>query len=180
MDHNNDQKQSSDYATFLHQERPLHEELAPPSLVTRDLVESKQKLAAVYVGGSAIGYLATLVICAQCSIGLTPLAWQTAALMQNLNETACALVCGMIFGIGPFLASNIILSRFEHRFLLFKMTWLVCIVPVIAGIIMSIVGTPHSWVWHGLWASSAIFTPYLLECIAFIVLKQRTWQKTHG
>jgi hypothetical protein len=177
MEHNNDQKSGADYSTFLKQKASMTAPLSPPKRVTRDLVQSKVKLASVYIGGSVLGYLITLVICAQCSIGLTPLAWRTAAMMQNLNETACALVCGTIFGIGPFLASTVALSRFEHRFLLFKMTWLVCLVPVIASVIMTIIGTPHSWTWHGLWASAAIFTPYFLEAMAFLRLKQSPW---HG
>ena len=176
MEHNNDQKSAADYSTFLKQKASMTAPHSPPKRVIRDLVQSKFKLASVYIGGTVLGYLTTLAVCAQCSIGLTPLAWQTAAMMQDLNETACALVCGTIFGVGPFLASNIVLSRFEHRFLLFKMTWLVCLVPVIASLMMTIVGTPHSWTWHGLWASAAIFTPYLLEAIAFLWLRQSPWR----
>lgn len=170
-----EQSQSTEFATFLKVAPASDGDAAAPLAVIKDLVVSRRKLGLVYAFGSIVGYFVTLVLCAQCSIGLSPLAWKMAGLFQAMPARWCAVICGSIFGIAPFIASVVLLSRFQHRYLLFRMTWVPILVPVLASGIMTVVGSTHTMAWHGLWILAAIATPYLLESIAAAALRQGTW-----
>lgn len=147
-----------------------------PDSIVKDLVISRTRLGMVYFLGSIAGYLLTLVVCAQCSIGLSPLAWKMAGLIQSMPDPWCAIICGSIFGIAPFVASLVLLTRFQHRYLLFRMTWIPLVIPAMACAILTIFGASHDWSWHGYWMLAAILTPYLLEMSAGTMLRQTQWR----
>ena len=101
--------------------------------IASDLVVSRWGLAVRYLLAAAIGYAATLAICAQQSIGLTASSVKTANLMHGLLPAPwCAILCGAIFGGIPFLFSVISLNKFRHRYLLFKMWWLLLLTPLVS------------------------------------------------
>lgn len=174
----------------MNRDKPLNDELnnflnakpaeeaptsAPPSIV-KDLVVSKPRLAAIYAVASIVGYFFTLAVCAQCSVGLSPLAWKTASLFHAIPDPWCAIVCGAVFGVAPFIVSSSVLTRFQHRYLLFRMTWVPVLVPIVGSLLMTAAGSEHDWAWQSSWILSAIFTPYLLEAAAGARLKQQLWQ----
>ncbi|HET9239230.1 MAG TPA: hypothetical protein VFO10_18360 [Oligoflexus sp.] len=162
--------------TFMNAVAPDQNGSQVPLSIVKDLVISKARIGMVYLVGSIAGYFLTLVVCAQCSIGLSPLAWKTAGLIQSMPDPWCALICGSIFGVSPFVASLVLLTRFQHRFLLFRMTWIPILVPAIACAILTVFGAGHDWSWHGYWMLAAVLTPYLLEMFAGTVLKQARWR----
>ena len=170
-----DQDKLGEFEKFLQLPENQADYRNPPRGLTHDLVGSKLKLALFYTLGSLGGYFLTLILCAQCSIGLSPVAWKTAQMMRSLDETWCAIACGSIFGIGPFAATAFLLTKFQHRYLLFRMTWLPIAMPLLATMFMTFFGTTHPWIWHALWIASAILTPYILEGISAFQLRQAVW-----
>ncbi len=143
-----------------------------PSMIVKDLVASPARLAVVYVLGAALGYLLSLAICAQCSIGLSPVAWKTATLLDGMPDPLCPLTCGFVFGISPTLVSLLLLSRFQHRYLLFRLPWIPILIPILASAFLVFRNVDHSWAWHRIWLLAAIATPYVIEGIAAILLRQ--------
>lgn len=151
----------------------------PPLSVARleaDLVASPPRLGATYASGAAIGYLVSLAICAQSSIGLSPLAWKTAATLHAIPDPWCAMVCGMAFGIAPSLAALLLLSRFQHRYLIQRMWWLLVLVPILGSLVMAALSGERDLGWHLIWMAAAIVTPYLCEVLAGWLLRQRRWR----
>lgn len=175
--HTDDKQMKDDFELF---ERACGGVL--PTLATArleaDLVASPRRLAMTYVASAILGYLASLAICAQCSIGLSPMAWKTAALLHTIPDPWCALVCGMLFGIAPFIAAAMILSRFQHRYLIYQMWWLPVAVPLVGSIVMTLLGSKRELSWHALWIGAAIATPYLAEAVMGWLLRQRRWKSS--
>lgn len=149
---------------------------SPPSVIANDLVTSRLKLSFVYILGAVIGYIASLVICAQCGVGLSPFSWKIAQFIHSIPDPWCPILCGVVFGISPTLVSSVYMSRFQHRFLIFQIGWLPAIVPIIGTIILLATGDSHSWEWRSIWFGSAVFTPYLVELAFAVMLRQRKWQ----
>lgn len=170
--------EKEEFGAFLKAQSTTDNRATVPDAIVKELVASKPRLGLVYLFGSVAGYFLTLLICAQCSIGLSPLAWKTASLFRSIPDPWCPLICGALFGIAPFLASAILLTRFQHRYLLFKMTWVPLLVPIAASALMTIAETPHSWEWQGLWIIAAVLTPYLFEVGSGLMLRQVRWKPT--
>lgn len=141
----------------------------------KDLVTSPKKLAFSYIAGSVIGYFASLAICAQCSVGLTPFAWQMSSIIHEIPDPWCPFVCGTIFGVAPFIVTLIFFNRFQHRYLLYRMWWLMIAVPVIGGISMTAIGGSHDTAWDLQWIFTAILTPYIGEGLTGWLLRQNKW-----
>lgn len=167
--------QNPELRAFMEAKPNCEKQARAPISIVNDLVVSKSRLGVVYGIGSVAGYLLTLAICAQRSIGLSPLAYETIKLFHGIPDPWCAMICGAIFGIAPFVASMSLLNRFQHRYLLFRMTWVPVLVPLLASLLMTVVGPEHDWEWHGYWIASAIGTPYLLEVFVGSLLRQQTY-----
>jgi hypothetical protein len=150
--------------------------LQPPEPILKDLVASKIRLICSYSLLSVLGYVASLMLCAQCSLGLTAFAWKTSALLHNIPDPYCPLVCGAVFGIFPFVFSSLGLTRFQHRFLLSKVIWLPLVLPIIANVLLSLSGPSHGLQWHILWFLSAAGTPYIAEAIVVLFLRQKIYR----
>ncbi|RYZ75897.1 MAG: hypothetical protein EOP04_32735 [Proteobacteria bacterium] len=149
---------------------------SPPSKIANDLVTSRLKLSGIYILGAFVGYIASLVICAQCGVGLSPVSWKIAQFIHSIPDPWCPILCGVVFGISPTLVSSIYLSRFQHRFLVFQIGWLPAIVPVVGTMALLATGDSHSWEWRSIWFGAAILTPYLVEIAFALMLRQRKWQ----
>ncbi|RYZ58389.1 MAG: hypothetical protein EOP07_07195 [Proteobacteria bacterium] len=153
------------------------QKIEAPKPILRDLVGSRLRLICSYTLSSVLGYVVSLMLCAQCSLGLTTLAWKTSAVLHDIPDPYCPLVCGAIFGIFPFLFSSLWMSRFQHRFLLWKMIWLPLVLPLIANLLLSLTGPLHGLEWHLLWFLAAAGTPYIAEAIVVLLLRQKTYVK---
>ncbi len=150
--------------------------------IKRDLVVSAWRLAALYLAASLCGYAASLSICAQNSFGMSGFAHELAAALHRLPQPWCAVVCGAVFGLVPTLVTTLLLNRFRHRYLLFRMWWLPLTVPVLAAWSMaampSVVAVPVSGMWSepgwlASWVLAAVATPYVVEGVAALLLRQR-------
>ncbi len=166
----------AEWQKFLQSEAPIEASAPVPDLIEKDLVASRAKLSMTYVGGAALGYVISLMICAQCSVGLSPLAWKINSLIHTMPDPWCPILCGFIFGFSPTIVSLLYLSRFQHRFLIFRMGWLPALVPLIGSALLLLSDDPHGWGWRSIWLLSAILTPYIIEIVAAFVLKQSRWK----
>lgn len=147
--------------------------LRPPEAVLNELVRSKPRLILTYTLAGVLGYLSSLLVCAQCSIGFTALSWKTMHLLHQVPDPWCPLICGAIYGIFPFLASLLVLNRFQHRYLLFKMPWVPLLLPVLGSGALILSGPVHDFQWHLIWFAAALSTPYLAELTLGFALRQR-------
>jgi MFS family permease len=86
------------------------------------------------------------------------------------------ILCGFIFGFSPTLVSFLYLSRFQHRFLIFRMSWLPALVPIISSVLLLLSDDPHGWTWRAIWLLTAVLTPYTLELMAAAFLRQSRWK----
>ena len=162
-----------DLAAFLAMDQAGDAKPAPtPKVIVKDLVVSPARLITVYVLGALLGYALSLAICAQSSIGLSPVAWKTASLLDGMPGPLCPLTCGFVFGISPVFVSLFFLSRFQHRYLLFRLPWVPILIPILASAFLAFKNVDHSWAWHRIWLLAAIATPYVIEGIAALRLRQ--------
>lgn len=166
---------NKEFALFLESSPDDRPTESPPEIV-KDLVGSRIRLAFIYSIGSLLAYAFSLLLCAQCSIGLSPLAWKTSSYIHVMPDPWCALLCGAIFGIFPFLAALIFLTRFQHRYLLFRMPWLPLLLPLIASLAMTRMGMEHDLKWYAIWLFAALGTPYALEGIFGWLTRQKRFR----
>lgn len=167
---------NKEFADFLSSEAASNDATAPKRIV-KDLVRSRLRLSLVYIVGGVLGYLLSLAICAQCSIGLSPISWKVGSLLHRIPDPWCPLLCGAVFGISPTLVTLFILSRFQHRFLIFQMGWLPALLPIAGAFVLIMLGDSHSWQWRAIWLAAAILTPYLVEALSAAFLRQGQWKK---
>lgn len=149
-----------------------------PRSIEKDLVVSRTRLCVIYFLGSVLGYMASLAICAQYGVGFSALSWKLAEYIHSIPDPWCPILCGFVFGISPTLVSVVYFSRFQHRFLIFRMGWLPASVPVLGTLTLVLLGDSRSWEWRGIWFLSAMATPYLIEVGSALILRQRQWTKT--
>jgi len=173
--------QSYDPSKELRSFARLESEAPPPmdelvGRLSRDLVPSRSRLAAVYAAGCTVGYLTSLALCAQNSVGLSPLAWHTAKAVHAWPEPWCSLICGAMFGVAPFLAAMLFLTRFQHRYLLKHMSVFVIALPLLGSLLMSLLGVSRDLDWHLRWLVASVGTTYGLEFLTALLLKQRRWR----
>lgn len=145
--------------------------------IERDLVTSPTRLGLTYAAGSLAGYFASLAICAQCSVGLTPVAWHTASILHQIPDPWCPFVCGAIFGIAPVIGTLLFFNRFQHRYLLYRMWWLVVALPIIVSVSFAFAANPHDLEWNLSWLVTAIAVPYLFEVGTGFLLRQSRWKE---
>ena len=161
--------------------------------IRSELVRSRVQLAFLYCGFSTVGYLASLFICAQNSLGLSGLSYAVAEHMHKVPDPWCPILCGAVFTGIPFLLSTLFLNRFQHRYLIRKMWWFFAAVPILGTAVMMLLphklqharlsehmdmlnNRSHSLTnvqWMIIWALSAILVPYLLESVVYLFLKPR-------
>lgn len=144
--------------------------------IERDLVSSPKKLALSYIAGSLIGYSASLAICAQCSVGLSQFAWDNAAMLHQIPDPWCPFVCGAVFGVAPFIVTLLFFTRFQHRYLLYRMWWLMIVMPIVGGLGLTALGSDHDLMWNLQWMVTAVMTPYVCELVTGLFLKQNRWR----
>lgn len=143
------------------------------NIVIRDLVDSPANAVLLYLVVSVFGYFVSLAICAQDALGLSSLAFAAAHFLHTLPSDTCAALCGIVFTGIPFFVSLLLLNRFRRRFILFKLWWLIALIPLTttafvrnfdSGGQMNMTGT-------NVWLVAAILTPYVLELVTYSVLK---------
>lgn len=160
--------------------------------LSRDLVGSKRRFAAYYVLVIAFGYFLSLSVCGQHNLGFFVLSRLVADWIATLHWSLCAVTCGALFTGIPFLASSVFLSRFQQRYLLFRLWTLVFGLPIFAtGLLLvarthfagghqagmaagAVAGQMNSPAWFALWISSAILTPFVLEGLIFLLFIKRS------
>jgi hypothetical protein len=165
-------------------------DLPVTKIIRKDLVHSPLQIAARYSVFSVIGYLVSLAVCAQNTLGLSPVSLKVAEFLHTLPEPLCPILCGAVFTGVPFLLTCLFLNRFQQRYLLFKMWGFLASVPIIATVSMFFL--PHQLQhtklaaaasiqghvlsdasWMAFWAASAILVPYLLEGIIYLMVRPR-------
>ena len=157
----------------------------PPELatiskkITSDLVQSRLRLALLYIFFSTIGYLVTLAICSQGKVGLSFFSHSnSSAIMQTFPDPWCSVLCGVLFSGIPFVLSVALLNRFQRRFLIFRMFWLPLVLSAIGCVAILCIGRDFTEIDFGslnyVWVLSAVITPYLGEAILSRLLRQRT------
>lgn len=181
-----------EYAEFLGSSEgyPFHSG-AVPDEIRRDLVPSCPRFVVQYMTLVASGYLISLSVCEQHNLGFFLLSRYVAEQISHLPWYLCAVVCGSLFTSIPFLISCGFLSRFQQRYLLFRLWWLVFSVPIVAtaailfthdrlsepsashGGMAALPWQMNSPAWTALWLGAAVLTPYLLEGILFALFLKR-------
>lgn len=158
--------------------------------IKSSLVESPAKLFRVYVLSSFFGYLASLTVCEQNTVGVGKFAENISAAMCGLGMPWCWLACGTLFSAFPIAATHVFLTKFEQRYLYRHMWYLVLLTPFVASLLMLLLprlfgaqdspGTmemmmlrsPEAIAW---WICGAIVTPYVIEYVVARALRQKTW-----
>ena len=175
------------YADFLVASQSKAPQGAEPDLsaIRKELVPSPFRLGFWYLAFSFAGYLTSLLVCAQNSWGLSGFAHQVADAIHKLPDPWCPMVCGAVFTGVPFLLSAVLLTRFQHRYLIFKMWWFFAAIPIVGTVTMiflpqslqhhkmahhmsMMTSRPDSLTetsWIAVWALTAILFPYLLELL---------------
>jgi hypothetical protein len=133
----------------------------------------------LYLSFSVIGYLASLFVCAQNSFGLSRFAHDFAQAIHHLPDPLCPMVCGAVFTGIPFVLAALFLSRFQHRYLIYRMWWFFAAIPIFGTIVMILLpknfqhqrlalhinelsarqNSPSDMQWMTVWALSAIVFP---------------------
>jgi hypothetical protein len=191
-----------DYKLFLtSQEAPLNDFNSQSLIkIKNDLVKSPWRLAGWYLGFSLLGYLVSLLVCAQNSLGLSGFAYDMAQAIHRLPDPWCPMICGAVFTAVPFVLTTAFLNRFQHRYLIFKMWWFFALIPCLGT--LSMIWLPANFQhqrltqhmhdlaqrnhglsqteWMVVWALSAIVFPYLCEWVVwgFVSPKKRSLHKT--
>ncbi|MEY4066533.1 MAG: hypothetical protein RIR26_2741 [Pseudomonadota bacterium] len=150
--------------------------------ISRDLVSSPRSIGIKYTILVIVGFFLSLLICAQGNIGLGAVSFKIfEEVMSFIPPKFCGIVCGTIFSGVPFFFSLIVLNRFEQRYLLFRMWWLVLLLPILGAVCMQFYGNvmrdadDFMWGWASSWTIAAVMTPYVFETVLYVfALKQRT------
>ena len=162
--------------------------------VRRDLVVSPWHVGTVYVAASAAGYLCSLALCAQNSVGILPFSHAVAALMHIIPWPWCPLVCGALFSFVPTVLVGFFFTRFQRRYLLRRLWWLIALLPLVASALLIVTGDkdPAGWIrgaiagdfspslWMILWTAGALVTPWILEGAFAALFLRRRGSRTFG
>ena len=155
---------------------------------SRDLVKSPFEMGLKYLGLSIVGYVVSLSICAQNSLGVSSWSHHVAEILHQLPLVPCAILCGVVFTGTPFFLSFFLLNRFQQRYLLFRMWWLIAAIPLFATFLLLILPVKlryfgatqvddhlfsGDWKWVALWTASSIATPYVLEIFVYLSVRRK-------
>jgi hypothetical protein len=179
----------SDYEGFLAAGDATASTTLPPSLarIRGDLVASAPRLAGAYLGLATLGYVCSLALCAQNSVGVLPFSHAVAARMHVIPWPWCPVVCGALFSLVPTVFAAAFFTRFQRRYLLRRMWWLLALVPLAASVTMWFVGErdPSEFLrgalhgdfspmrWMLMWTVGALVTPWIVESVSALVLFRR-------
>lgn len=155
--------------------------------VTRDLVSSPARAVGTYVAVSALGYVASLALCAQNDVGILPFSHAVASRMHVIPWPWCPLLCGALFSIVPALLGPLFFTKFQMRFLLKHFWWLIALLPLVASLVLVASGdsgVPQWWsgtdhagfspsLWMVLWTAGALGTPWIVEGLRSFLLFSR-------
>lgn len=164
---------------------PNEKVLATKRKLEEALVPSASRIARRYVGISIVGYLLSLMICSQNGFGFFEFSDRIAIFIHRVTAPYSDFSCGALFSVVPFLLSSFVLNRFEQRYLLTKLAWLVALLPAIAALAMYIVpplfgrAPEHSGFLAVVWVVAATVTPYLLDLVAYWILKQGAFRNLY-
>jgi len=106
----------------------------------------------------------------------------------------CPLVCGALFSLIPAALAGLFFTRFQRRYLLRRLWWLMAALPLVAsGLIISLgEKDPAGWIdgalagnfssslWMILWTLGALATPWILEGVVAAVLFRRGASRAFG
>jgi hypothetical protein len=155
--------------------------------IRKDLVESRWKLTAVYLMLTAVGYGVSLSICAQNGVGIMPLSFKVASSMHFIPWPWCPIVCGALFTAVPNLFSRVFFTRFQQRYLMKKLAWLISLAPVVASVSFMLSSGRHlsdylsgllradfaADEWLLLWGAGAFVSVAILEAVAAFLIFRR-------
>ena len=145
--------------------------------IVRDLVQSRGRLIGTYILGSFLGYLLSLLFCEQCEIGFSELSHTAAHHLHSIPDPWCAFVCGSLYGLSPALLILGAFSRFQFRYILFKMPLLVVMVPITGSFLITFFGEAKSTLWQWQWLGAALLVPYVFFFLSALRLRQRRVRK---
>jgi len=155
--------------------------------IRKDLVASRWKLAALYIALTCGGYGVSLSLCAQNGVGILPLSYRVAGSMHFIPWPWCPLVCGALFTAVPNIFSRVFFTRFQQRYLMKRLGWLVAAAPFLASVSLVLMGerNPSAFFeglmvadfaaseWLVLWGIGALVSVALLELGAAFVIFRR-------
>ncbi len=152
--------------------------------ISKKLVDSKIKLALLYLLFSLIGYFISLKFCPHWFIGMDQLLFNVLSFFKtSCNCSVYSIICGAVFTGVPFFLSLLFLNPFKRRFLLLKMSWLVILIPLIPIALpflltyyfnfKSNMFMQNDIINPFIWSLSAILTPYVLYLLSYILLRQK-------
>ena len=105
-------------------------EQAIKARVYRDLSPSLGVVHGKMAGSFTVGALASLSVCAQFGLGLSPWSLALQARLMELGPVGCMVACGFLFALFPLIVLRIISSPLQFRHFLKKrgtalLAWLV-------------------------------------------------------
>ncbi|NBO39303.1 hypothetical protein EBU99_12055 [bacterium] len=107
--------------------------------ITNELNDSRKRFFASYCIFSIVGYFCSLSLCSQNSVALTSFSVSFAALLHQLPDPLCPIVCGFVFAILPVGCLFLFLDRFQRRHLTVRFWWLPVATTIASCLLMSIV-----------------------------------------
>ncbi len=158
------------------------------SKISKKLVESKTRLALLYLFFSFIGYLLSLKFCPHWFVKMDQLLYNSLSFLKtSCNCAAYSIICGAVFTGVPFLLSLLFLNPFKRRFLLLKMSGLVIPLPLVTTVLPILFQNyfhfkgkmliQNNIINPYLWSISAIITPYVLYFLSYILSRQKIKHK---
>lgn len=152
-------------------------------VISDDLNRSRKRFFSAFLLFSGLGYFCSLSVCSQNSIALTALSVDVAALLHQLPDPLCPIVCGVVFSIVPVVLLFLLLDRFQLRRLIVQYWWLPVVTTFVSCLLMSIlpaafqhqgmhhghIGLRHThgdYVWMFWWTLAAVVIPLLFTALA--------------
>lgn len=150
--------------------------------ISGELSRSRKRFFALYILLSVVGYIFSLSLCSQNSVALTKFSLDTAAILHQLPDPWCPMVCGWFFSLLPVISLFIFLDRFQVRRLLRELWWLPAATALVSCFLMAFLpstfqheGMHHShqgirntrgdFVWMMWWIVAAVSIPALVALV---------------
>ncbi len=151
-------------------------------IIKGELSRSRKRFFALYIVLSIVGYIFSLSLCSQNSVALTKFSLDTAAILHQLPDPWCPMVCGWFFSLLPVGSLFIFLDRFQVRRLLRELWWLPAATALVSCLLMAFLpsafqhegmhqshqGIRHTRgdiVWMVWWTIAAVSVPALVALV---------------
>ncbi|MFZ9518970.1 MAG: hypothetical protein ACO3A4_00680 [Silvanigrellaceae bacterium] len=151
--------------------------------ISSELEASRRKFLVSYLLFSALGYFLSLSLCSQNSIALTKFSINVAAILHQLPDPLCPIVCGVFFSFLPMVSVFLFLDRFQLRRMVVAYWWLPALTTFLSCLVMSLLpeslqhdgmhmnhsgmrDTRSDVVWLIWWTIAAVAIPALIAVFA--------------